>query len=75
MRSYLYRNLSNFYGIEKPSFSRGIFRILDVFSNKRDDTTQEDIDKNALLSDWQAVAQDLKDAMEYYEQKAEITSK
>ncbi len=56
-------------------FPRGIFRILDVFSNKRDDTTQEDIDKNALLSDWQAVAQDLKDAMEYYEQKAEITSK
>lgn len=70
-----YGNIFKFYGIERPSFLGGVFRVVDIFSNSRNHLSLKDTDRQALLSDWQAVAEDLNEAMKYYDKRQKTSKK
>ncbi len=63
---------SRIYLFARPSFLTGIARILDPLGTLNEyNTSQEDqlADYRALRSDWSAVGDDLKTAVQQYEDK------
>ena len=75
MTTSFYNNLFESYGIEKPSFWNGFLGAVNFFSNNRNYKPNKNTDKKALLSDWQEVAENLKDAMKTYEEESKISAK
>ena len=70
MESY-YDHLEKNYGIRRPSLMSGVMSVLDIFSNfispPKPQQSPEEIDREALLSDWKRVGDDLRAAMKQYE--------
>ena len=57
----------------RPSFSEGVARVLDVGATLNEynrSRTEEEADAAAIMSDWQAVGDDLTAAMNSFERKS-----
>ncbi len=50
----------------KPSFSKGVSRILDLFGNLDQYDYRDDADAHAIKKDWENVGSDLKSSIEKY---------
>ncbi len=61
--------------VRRPSFLEGIGRLFDFFNLLNDynyDESESLADSNALRSDWYAVGDDLRKAMQIYDERSSI---
>ena len=63
-------NLYRSYGVEMPSFFNGVSKVFTLFPVEFSRPQKsEEIDKETLLNDWKIIGDDIRKAMETYEQE------